>query len=333
MGESSVKEDMLFGWRYIRERPPLFFLLFYLGGLNLFGGITWTLLMPLVKSLGSASELGIVISLGGVGVVLGGGLMLTWGGPSRLIFGILLSIAAQGLLLMGTVPFRLWAIGILVMGASLLFPIIMGCSDGLWLRKVPPDIQGKVLSFRPIVAQTPLVLAVLVAGPLADEVFEPLMREGGAWTQSLGPFFGTGPGRGIAVLMWGLGLLSGLWAVVGFLIRPLRRADLLLEDHQPLFGQRALDLGFIDTATLWKGLKWQRLLRLRTRQPWLLGDVMLSKGLISRDQHAVLVKEISSALQKTSTPAQTPSQGSNPGPVHPVDGKLVSDDPTVSTLG
>ena len=152
--------------------------------------------MPLVKSLGSASELGIVISLGGVGVVVGGGLMLTWGGPSRLIFGILLSIAAQGLLLMGTVPFQsLWAMGILVMGASLLFPIIMGCSDGLWLRKVPPDIQGKVLSFRPIVAQTPLVLAVLVAGPLADEVFEPLMREGGAWTQSLGPILVPDPGE------------------------------------------------------------------------------------------------------------------------------------------
>ena len=126
--------------------------------------------------------------------------------------------------------------------------------------------------------------------------------------------------------MWGLGLLSGLWAVVGFLIRPLRRADLLWRIINR-FWTNALDLGFIDTATLWKGLKWQRLLRLRARQPWLLGDVMLSKGLISRDQHAVLVKEISNALQKTSTPPQTPSQEAPTlAHIHPVDGKLVSDD-------
>ena len=69
----SVRDDLLFGWNYIRDRKPLLYLLFFLGGLNLFGGITWTLLMPLVKSLGSASELGVVISLGGVGVIIGGG--------------------------------------------------------------------------------------------------------------------------------------------------------------------------------------------------------------------------------------------------------------------
>jgi DHA3 family macrolide efflux protein-like MFS transporter len=326
----SVRDDLFFGWRYIRERTPLLLLLFYLGGLNLFGGIIWTLLMPLIKSLGSASELGVIISLGGVGVILGGGLMLTWGGPARLILGILVSIGCQGLLLMSTVPFQsLWALGILVMGASLLFPIIMGCADGLWLRKVPPDIQGKVLSFRPIVAQTPLVLAVLISGPLADQVFEPWMREGGALTSYFGPMFGIGPGRGIAVLMWILGVCSAIWALVGFLIPPLRRADLLLDDHQPLFGQRAIDLGFIDSKTLWKSLKWQRLLRLRTNQPWLLGDVMVRKGLLSREEHGQIVREISNLIR------QTPSStiGASPKPdsglhshIVPLAGRIISDD-------
>ena len=39
----SVREDLLFGWNYIRDRKPLLYLLFFLGGLNLFGGVTWTL--------------------------------------------------------------------------------------------------------------------------------------------------------------------------------------------------------------------------------------------------------------------------------------------------
>jgi hypothetical protein len=61
-----------------------------------------------------------------------------------------------------------------------------------------------------------LPLAYLLAGPLADRLFEPLMAEGGALSATfLGSWLGVGPGRGIGLMfvlswifLWGVSLLA-----------------------------------------------------------------------------------------------------------------------------
>ena len=54
-------------------------------------------------------------------------------------------------------------------------------------------------------------LAFLTAGPLADYLFEPAMREGGALAQTaLGAWMGAGAGRGIGLMF----VLSGVTLVV-----------------------------------------------------------------------------------------------------------------------
>jgi hypothetical protein len=54
-------------------------------------------------------------------------------------------------------------------------------------------------------------LAYLISGPLADFVFEPLMRDGALLGDSfIGALLGAGPGRGIGLMF----VLSGLLAVV-----------------------------------------------------------------------------------------------------------------------
>lgn len=50
-------------------------------------------------------------------------------------------------------------------------------------------------------------LAYLVAGPLADYLFEPLLRAQGPLASTVGLWVGVGPGRGIAFFLLILGLL------------------------------------------------------------------------------------------------------------------------------
>ena len=69
----------------------------------------------------------------------------------------------------------------------------------------------------------------LVAGPLADDVFAPLLREHAA----LGAMLGSGPGRGMAFLMVVCGLCLVVWGAIGLCYRPLRRLEDSLPDATP----------------------------------------------------------------------------------------------------
>jgi hypothetical protein len=54
-------------------------------------------------------------------------------------------------------------------------------------------------------------LAFLISGPLADYVFEPMMRDGGALANTaVGGLLGVGPGRGIGLMF----VISGLLAII-----------------------------------------------------------------------------------------------------------------------
>ena len=62
-------------------------------------------------------------------------------------------------------------------------------------------------------------MAYVVAGPLADGVFEPLLRPGGSLSGSIGTLIGTGAGRGTALLIATLGVGTLLLAIAPLTVR------------------------------------------------------------------------------------------------------------------
>ena len=70
----------------------------------------------------------------------------------------------------------------------------------------------------------------LLAGPLADRLFEPAMAVGGALAPLFGPLVGVGPGAGMALMFlctWALGTLTSL---SGYVWRAARRVEVDLPD-------------------------------------------------------------------------------------------------------
>jgi hypothetical protein len=78
------------------------------------------------------------------------------------------------------------------------------------MSKVEPDIQGRVFAVRSMLAHAITPFAYLIAGPLADNVFGPLLSEGGALAGTVGGWIGVGPERGIGLML----LLSGALMLV-----------------------------------------------------------------------------------------------------------------------
>jgi DHA3 family macrolide efflux protein-like MFS transporter len=229
-GKGSLLGEALYGWYYITARRGLFSLLIFFAVINFVFGFADVLFVPLVLSFTSPVMLGTLSSIGGLGMLAGGILMSVWGGPKRRIHGILGSSLLLGALvaLGGLRPSVLFLAGVIFFVLFSL-PIINSCSQAIWQTKTAPDIQGRVFAVRRMIGGSIMPLSYIVAGPLADSVFEPLMAVNGALAGSVGKIIGVGPGRGIGLLFIVVGVLCVLTTAASYLYPPLR----FVEDDLP----------------------------------------------------------------------------------------------------
>ena len=216
-GKASIWQDIVYGWTYIAVRPGLLVLLILFALDNFVTGVVEVLLTPLVLTFASVTELGTIQSIGGVGMVLGSLAMTIWGGPRSLICGIFafdlfahMSILAFGL----RTSLPLFAVLSFLLFFSI--PIINGCCDAIFLRKVTPEVQGRVFATIKMISMSCIPLAYVVAGPLAERIFEPLMAKNGLLAGSIGEIIGVGTGRGIGLLFITMEIIAILVTVAAY---------------------------------------------------------------------------------------------------------------------
>ena len=219
------------GWTFVRSRSGLLGLLAISALANLAFILVEVLINPLVLSFASSAALGLVLFTAGLGMVGGGLLMAAWGGPRRRVLLLLWLLALQGaVLLLGGARASLWWIA----AAGFFFlagqAIMAACSQSVWQRKIPPHLAARVLAVRLTLASSTLPAGYLLAGPLADRVFEPLMTPGGALAASLGPLVGVGRGRGIGLFLMVLGVTLLAAAAAAGRIPAIRDVERLLPD-------------------------------------------------------------------------------------------------------
>ena len=216
------------GWRYMKVRPELLTLLAFVALVSFVAGFIDALLAPLVLGFASPQGLGLVLAAAGVGMIGGSLLMAAWGGPSRRALGVVAGELASGaaFLAMGLRP-ELVLVAAGAFAAHFAAPIVFGSNQVIWQTRVPPELQGRVFATREMFERAMMPLAFLAAGPLAERVFEPLVRSGGSLGGTLTQVLGEGPGRGIGGLFVVLGL-----AQVGLAAWTLRSSRLQAVDRQ-----------------------------------------------------------------------------------------------------
>jgi MFS family permease len=207
--KGALRQEIRFGFRYIRETPSLRALTALFMAAGVFLAIGATLMAPLV--LGGTgndeSALAAVQSTGAVGGVVGAALLSLWGGTRRRIHNVLLG--GMGACLLGV--FWLGAGGTVVLWAAAAFffaffePFVEGGNLAIWQAKVPADVQGRVFSARHLLVQVPYLLGMLGAGYLAE-------------------------GFSIRSVLIGAGMLGALTFALGYALQPVREAETLLPD-------------------------------------------------------------------------------------------------------
>ena len=231
----SLLGEFVFGLRYIAERPPFVYLMVFVTiTMFLMPGIGYALSTPLALSVADERAAGLILSSFGVGALISGVLLTAWGGPKRRMTGMLVGLALAGLAsvavgLRESVP--LIAGGVFFIGVTFMF--MFGLNRVIWQVKAAPEVLGRIFSLRVAFGIGAQSLGVLVAGPLAQHVFEPMMAEGGALAGNVGSIIGVGDGRGIALMyiIGGLALIA--LVAVSALVRRIRLMEDLLPDQTP----------------------------------------------------------------------------------------------------
>lgn len=235
--QGSMLKEAAYGFKYIFARPSLLGLqlIFFAG--NLFAGIGFTLLAPMILSRTDNNSLmfGSVQTAGAIGGLVGGVLMSAWGGFKRRVHGVLFGwvISGLGMAIIGLAGgLPIWVIGIVI--SELVGPLVNASNQAIWQSKVAPDLQGRVFSARRLIAWFTNPISPIIAGTLADFVLEPAARAGTGLPAAFSWLVGTGPGSGMGLLIVFCGLASALVGLTGYFIHPIYHAESVLPDHDAL---------------------------------------------------------------------------------------------------
>jgi hypothetical protein len=235
--KGGMLKEAAYGFKYIFARPSLLGLqmIFFAG--NLFAGIGFTLLAPMILSrTGNDSlMLGSAQTAGAVGGLVGGVLMSAWGGFKRRAHGVLFGWIWSGVTMAiigfaGGLP--IWITGLAL--TALAGPLVNASNQAIWQSKVAPDLQGRVFSARRLIAWFTNPISPIIAGTLADYVLEPAARAQTGLPAAFAWLVGTGPGAGMGLLIVLCGVAGAVVGLLGYFIPAIYNAETILPDHDAL---------------------------------------------------------------------------------------------------
>jgi MFS transporter, DHA3 family, multidrug efflux protein len=214
----------------IQRVPGLFGLIFFHTFNNFLGGVFMSLMDAYGLSLVSVQVWGTIFGLVSLGFIIGGLVVAKKGLGTNPLFTLFLANIAIWLV---CCVFTLQAaIELLSVGLFIwmcLIPVIEAAEQTILQKVVPVERQGRVFGFAQSVEQAASPITAFLIGPIAQWLFIPYMTTG-AGVALLGPWFGSGADRGLALLF----TVTGLIGLVGTLLAMRTQTyRLLAQNYRP----------------------------------------------------------------------------------------------------
>jgi len=173
--KASLWADIRSGMGYIASWPGLVVLIAVAMVIKVALTPAFSLLPLLVSQYfdGDATQLSLLESLAGVGIITGGLSLSVWGGFRRRIYTVLVGIVGVGLgfVVLSMTPAHLFilALGsVLVVGLSI--PLVDGPIMAIMQSTVAPEMQGRVFTLMGSLLWLTSPLGLGIAGPVSDQL-------------------------------------------------------------------------------------------------------------------------------------------------------------------
>lgn len=228
---AAVWRQVFDGFRYLAARRALFGFCAYVCVINFLANAALVLLTPYVLArTGSPRAFGLVLAVMNVGSIAGS-LVISAGGRLRSRMNTVMLGIAVAALFIGAAGIARNAPTLAAVLCLQFFALAFANAPfwSMMQAKIPPDLQARVFAayLQGVLLLTPL--AFLVAGPLADRVFEPARRQP-VW-RSVGWLVGTGPGAGMGLMFVSAGAAIVALTLAVYAIPAVRRLETDLPDH------------------------------------------------------------------------------------------------------
>jgi DHA3 family macrolide efflux protein-like MFS transporter len=170
-----MMKDLAEGFKFMKAWPGILFLGVIAAVLNFMLVPSGTFMPLLVTQHFSKGvwELSLLESCLGFGIVGGGLLLGVWGGFKRKIVTSMVGVIGLGLgvLILGLAPanmFFLAIAGMIILGV--MNPIANGPLQAIMQSKIPPEMQGRVMSLTGSICSAMMPISMLVSAPIANSL-------------------------------------------------------------------------------------------------------------------------------------------------------------------
>ncbi|MCB2295409.1 MFS transporter [Clostridium algoriphilum] len=219
--KSQVKKEMNFfidlkeGWLIILQAKGVMLLIILVSFLMFYMGFIQVLSKPMILSFASEKTTGILQTIVACGmmvssIMIGSGIL-----KSNYVNVMVASFIVSGIAMAGFGATT--SIPVIIISGFLFFaslPYATTSIDVLIRKSIDNDKQGRAWGLISLISQLGYVIAYVLAGVLADYVFNPALVKGGVLADTVGKIIGTGETRGIGFLI----ILAGLGLVITALI-------------------------------------------------------------------------------------------------------------------
>lgn len=194
--------------RVISAVPGLFALIFFQTFNNFLGGVFMSLMDAYGLLLVSVQAWGVLWGFLSLGFIVGGLVVARKGlgkNPLRTLF--LTNIVMWTVCLFFTIQPSILLLTVGMFIYLCLIPVAEASEQTILQKVIPLSRQGRVFGLAQSVEQAASPITAFMIGPIAQLIFIPFMTTGAGVTL-LGPWFGTGVDRGIALLFTLAGLIG-----------------------------------------------------------------------------------------------------------------------------
>ena len=211
VGETSIDDDG--SWRAVRlwlrgDGRPFVTLLGVMAGVNFLLAFFNVSFLVIATELGGVSRAGLALGAGGAAMIVGSLVSAKRGVAADRIgtFSRGMIVVGAGLLFASLFE-SLFLVVVGVVIALAAVPAVNAAVSTVYHEGVPPSMYGRMFGLRTSLGRALEPLGAVAAGFLVADLAEPAMSSGGALAPTSGVVFGTGPGRGAALVLGGVGTL------------------------------------------------------------------------------------------------------------------------------